>query len=252
MTLARRITGLQRGAITPFVPTDIAGLFAWYEFFDPASLYTDTGRTTPVASDGDTIRGVDDKSGAGNHVSNSTGAEYKTGILNSQSVGRFAASGNKLQSAALAGGDKTQPTTIFIVAKTSSDSAYRLFTDGVTSGKRQIINYRNGGTAHWAMMSISELQGSSTADTNFHIFAGIFNGASSKLYVGGGAADASGNPGTDPLGDITLGNDSTGVTALNGDIFAAIYYSGALSTTDLDRVGGYLATASALSWSATS
>ena len=60
-------------AAPSFVPTDLADLFAWYDFTDTSSLYTDAARTTNVATDGDLVRGVLDKSGNGWHMGNASG-----------------------------------------------------------------------------------------------------------------------------------------------------------------------------------
>lgn len=73
-----------------FLPTDIDGLIAWYDFSDADTLFTDAG-VTKVENDGDAIYRVNDKSGNGYHANQATLSKrplYKTGIQNGLSVGR--------------------------------------------------------------------------------------------------------------------------------------------------------------------
>ncbi len=56
----------------PWAPPDVAGLALWLDASDLSSLFTDSGRTTPVASSGDPVGGWADKSGNGRHVGQAT------------------------------------------------------------------------------------------------------------------------------------------------------------------------------------
>lgn len=67
LTPRRRILGPP-----PWAPPDVAGLALWLDASDLSSLFTDSGRTTPVASSGDPVGGWADKSGNGRHVGQAT------------------------------------------------------------------------------------------------------------------------------------------------------------------------------------
>jgi hypothetical protein len=66
-------------------------LLVWYDFSNPALLFTDAG-TTPVSADGDLIYKANDKSGNNRHLTQSVSGQrpsYKINILNSKPIGRF-------------------------------------------------------------------------------------------------------------------------------------------------------------------
>jgi hypothetical protein len=83
MLLVNQLTGfgiVGVAAAGSFDPSDLT-LTAWYDPSDLSTLWQDDGGTTPVASDGDPVGRVDDKSGNANHiVQPSAGARplYKT------------------------------------------------------------------------------------------------------------------------------------------------------------------------------
>lgn len=240
------------GGSRPFLPTDVSGLIGWYDFSDITTLWKDTARTSAVTTDGDAIAGVTDKSGVGNHLSQATAGKcplYKAAILNSKSIGRWDAVDDTLATPAFVGGDKAQPNTIFVVGKTLAGN-FRFYTDGLTNTKRHVLIHNDVNTLE--LNAGTALVSGAIGDTNYHIFGGVFNGASSKLYVGGGAAVASGDAGAQALGGLTLGSGWDGSFPLNGDIGAVLVYTGAFSTTDLDLDGNYFATQWNLAWSASS
>lgn len=104
-----------------FSPTDITGLVAWYDFSDITTLYQDSAKTTPVASDGDPIGYIVDKGPNGYDLLQATSTQkptYKTAILNGKSVG----SGD--------GGDRLG-RTVFTVSATVFSSFFVLIRDSL-------------------------------------------------------------------------------------------------------------------------
>lgn len=86
-------------------PNEIGTLTYWYDFSDAATLFTDTGRTT-LAADGNTVKGVTDKSGNGRHLSEATnGPTMRTSpsiSFNGRTVLEFDGSNDVLTASAFA------------------------------------------------------------------------------------------------------------------------------------------------------
>lgn len=61
-----------------FRPTSIAGLLAWYDPTDAATLFQDAAMTTPVTADGDPVGAVMDKSGNDYHLTQSSVSQRPT------------------------------------------------------------------------------------------------------------------------------------------------------------------------------
>lgn len=80
----QRITVFQQG----LMPTAIASCTGWIDATDPATLFTDTGATTPVTTDGQTVLRVLDKQSSDIWQNNNTPV-YSTGVLNGKSVLSF-------------------------------------------------------------------------------------------------------------------------------------------------------------------
>lgn len=71
------LSAVRRRAVA-WVPTDVAGLALWLDANDIATLFTDSGGTTPVTTSGDTVGYWSDKSGSGHHVTQSTSGRRPT------------------------------------------------------------------------------------------------------------------------------------------------------------------------------
>jgi len=232
-----------------FSPLDLAPT-GWWDFSDPSRMiYESDG--PPITSDGQPIYILYDKSGNGKDAGNSNPATepiYKAHALKDQGVGRFT---RTFEDMITAGGfTATQPNTFFVVGNTGNNAAFNCFFDGGI-GTRQAMFY-NGTGGRWEIFAGTILSGP-LADTSPHVFACTFNGASSKLWVAGGAA-TTGDAGANGLtSGINLGQTQPGGSlALQGDLAEVIAYSGALTTAALNLVGGYLARKYGLTWTAAS
>lgn len=217
---------------TGFSPLSLPGLVGWWSFDDATYLWKDTARTSAVTVDSDIIKGVTDRSGNGNHMSEATnGPTWKTAIQNGLGIARFDGVNNVLTASAIS---QAQPNTVVLVAKIVTDespSSTELL-DGV--GARQII-YKDSATGKWSLYAGTLQPGATiTADTSYHVHYVVFNGASSVYRVDQAAAFATVNPGAGSLTPLVLGFATPRYYNIEyGDV---ILCSGALSTGDRGSV----------------
>lgn len=218
-----------------FNPLSISGLVAWYDFSAPTTLFTDTGRTTAVSADAQTIKGVTDKGSTGAHLSEATnGPTYKVAIQNGRSVARFDGSNDILTSAAIT---VAQPMTILIAgALASTAGATRRFTDANTG--RCIIGSSNVGPV-WNLFAGSSQNTATTSDTSWHAHDVVINGAASNWRLDGTSIGTM-NAGANSLSTtIFLGRDNAAqFDAL--DYGELLIYDSALSAGNRAALDTYL------------
>jgi len=198
----------------------------WYDGWD-ASTFT---------LDGTSVYQWDDKSGNDRHVLN--GNDDATRPTYDASTGRvtFTASNSTfLQSAGFASA-LSQPITIFIVAKLTGalDEVMILLTgenpDRLIIGPASSLNRIFGG---------SNINGSAT-DANDNIHVACFNGVSSNYWING-ILEGSGDVGANDYSRVTLGaNGGLLDFFADAEIMEVIGYNATLTTTDRDKITGYL------------
>jgi hypothetical protein len=164
-------------AASTFTPLALAGTFGWYAARDTSTLFTDTARSTPSTSDADLIKGVTDKSGAGNHLSEATNPPTrKNAIQNGNTVLRFDGTNDTLGNAAAAAVGNGDYLFAFVV-KSANSAGHRsllkpgtsgmewLMTAGVIndffSGSSHVMN-TDTGTVNWHVLILSRVSGTTT------------------------------------------------------------------------------------------
>ncbi len=151
-----RSSSLTLPSVVAFSPLDLANLLAWYKA--DGTLWQDSARTTPVASDANPIGAWDDESGNGNHAIQATGAKrptYKTGIIN----GRPTVRGDGIDDLLSFTVPQSEPQHVYAVVDTTNvGTGYRIALTssggpgvyfGATAKDRKPLVYSGADKATW-------------------------------------------------------------------------------------------------------
>lgn len=251
-TAARR---MMPQASTGFDPSSISGLKAWYKA--DGVLYQDSARTTLATADGDPVGSWTDAGANARNANQATSTKrplYKTAILNGKPVLRFDGVDDHVFTSTFPA-TISQPDTVFVVcSENNAGSAHRIFD--ATGSNRQLIDL--GSTpGHYAAYAGTFLTDTAVVTPTPVVLCATYNGASSKLWLGGGSTgsipNASGNAGSAAIDNMVIGiEQGKNVQPFNGDIAEILLYDSNLSNANRDLVGGYLATKYGLTWAASS
>jgi hypothetical protein len=220
----------------PFSPSDISGLKLWLDASDATSLYTDSGCSAAVASDGDTIGCWFDKSGTGNNFTQGTAASeptYKTAIQNSNSVVRFDGSDSLTKTMASVGAH-----TIFVIGRNNTTSAG--YKGVITTALNGLYYLVSGGSGDFTLNDYNggDHQSSIGTVNTFFTYTGAYDGAGTAdryknevIFEAGATGDTSRTYSN--IGD-------TGGAVLTGDIAEILIYDTKLNSTQMGNVNAYL------------
>ncbi len=221
-------TGL---AFNPSFPLTLPSVSPWLDGSDLTTLFQDTGLTTPVTTDAQTVKGWKDKSTSVNFT-NSTGATWKNAIQNNRGIVRFTAASTQILAGSLT---VNQPNTIVVIGQVTGTGAEQRFADSNTG--RQVVGL-NSSSQTEMFGGTGFTHGSTDRHGSFHCFQWIFNGASSIAYCDGTQDITTGNPGAGGIaGTLNLGSDGGG-TFFTVDI-AEMFISGAV--LNAGQIAGVLA-----------
>jgi RHS repeat-associated protein len=161
--------------------------------------------------------------------------ELKTGELNGKPVVRFDKEAESYLRAS--GFTLNQPNTIFVVGSTSTYNEY--FIDGGSDyNKRHFISRR--WPNQWGMFGGAVLESEEgSGDSDPHLFTAVFDEEDSELRIDGEGA-ASGNGGSYPLKDATLGANHALTSFMDGDIAAVLVFDHRLPDAQTEDVEAYL------------
>jgi len=218
-----------------FSPTDIAGIQLWLDSSDASTI-------TEVAG---AVSQWDDKSGNTRHAIQATGANQpitNSRTINSVNVLDF--NGTTHRMASTFGATLTQPSTIFSVGVFDTNNGY--FYDGLTTSNRHGYGHSTVNTRVFMFGGLEVFLATSQVLTP-QIATSIFNTTSSLTYRNG-VSLLSGNAGSHTLQGLSIGSRFAPSDYLNGAIGEIIIYNSALSATDINRVGNYLASKWGITW----
>lgn len=218
----------------------VAGV--WYDFTDISTLWQDTARTTPVTASGQTVAGVTDKSGNGNHLAQATVAARPV-YTESGGLRFLLFDGVNDGIACTFGAALTQPTTIWTAARANalSPASLSLLFDGASTG-RHIAGILTAGTNLFESADSANLGNASqtlVAATDF-VSSHLFNTTSSQIRVNSGAV-TSGNVGTATLSGITIGARFSLTNSWNGRVYGFAAVNGNAEAASGDAMRRYMA-----------
>lgn len=239
-----RRTGGGGGTGGSFSPSDIANLSLWLDASDPATLFTDTGKTTPVSSDGDLVACWDDVSDNGQDGVQATSSyrpTYKTNVLNGNSVLRFDG-GDFFTTASRA---FTAEFTIFAVSKyTASDTRGIISVDNSGTYRQFQLRYKNATTLEFIGFNTSNgafTDQETIAASDFHLIHAVRRNLEVQAYVdytSGGEVSSTGTNQAD-TGVTDIGRIGGGYKLI-GDIAELIMFDCALSEEETNLVNDWL------------
>lgn len=233
-----------RGGAAAWTPASISGLKLWIDFSDVNTLFTDAGSTN-VSSDGDLIYQANDKSGLGNHLTQSTEGyrpAYKTYIQNSLSASLYDGADDNLIRGDSLGLSGSPLMTVIIVAKDVGDDGY-LFTIGTGTGG--IIAFANSGGASYRYGNGNEIFGTASfASTSICSWVRKATTYAGQEYYHNGssisATSSSSGTSTPTVPDNNTQVGYIGPAAPGAYIMEVVVYSGVLSEANRQAVEVYL------------
>lgn len=158
---------------------------------------------------------------------------WETGEKNGLPVARFDGTNDHLVTAAFT---LNQPATYFFVVKMLASGGYRTLADGNTVNS--VTHWNSNGGAKWQQYAGAFGAQQTVDTTNYFIVTSVVNGASSEMYVNGGAA-ATGNAGANNAAGFALGGRALGENA-QMDVGEVLVFPSALGSTDRAAVRDYL------------
>lgn len=231
-----------------FAPSSIPNMQGWWDFTDPAQLYTDAG-TTLVSADGQAIYRVNDKSGTGHYLEQATvGARplYKTAIVNGLSVARFDGINDVI---GLAVPVAVTGSYLIVVKKRSAPGGSAQDAWTRSAGGAELLTLSSWSATDWVWyknQAGAQVALTGATATNWAIVSVVHTSASAALAYYNGTQVGS----LDPDDTLTSGPIVNMGGGNFGDIDVAVmfYFNVALSAANHNALGSYLAFRFGLTW----
>lgn len=226
---------LLRPRVSGFLPSQIAGLQAWYDLADATTLGPTSAGVGTVSNNGP-VKFVRDKSSAGLNLTQ-TGADsispsYVSSALNGRSGLSFDGADYLNGSALL----MTAPFSLFIVCKANVTGSSRVC--GVKSD-RSIGPFAASNT-QWGFFNAGGVQTFGVSATAASVLAMTCTAALAGVLYGNGTQSVAPTlASVTPIG-FSLGGDVAGTGSLNGLAYEVIGYNSALTAAQVSTVSRYL------------
>lgn len=229
----------------PFVPTDIGSIALWLDADDAATF---------TFSSGTLVSDWNDKSGNSRHMTQGVVGRQptRTGTIGAKSAVNFDGSDDRMVTAD-PGSNFALPNTIFLVVKgdTFVTSNRNILGSAVSSGTGTVYVPSSAGSSSLALFAGSAISGGTVVTATEYILQVTTDGASSTGRVNGGTDVLTGTPGTTGWRGYGLAcyNGTSGIDLWDGLIGEVIVYHAALSLSDVNLAGNYLAAKWGVTWS---
>lgn len=222
-------------------PRTIAGLIAWYDAADSSSMGPTSSGTGAVSNNGP-VKFLSDKSGNGNHLTQTGADSVAPSFVSSSLNGRSALSfdgGDALERLSFTA-MMTVPYSLFIVCRAISPTGSPRAC-GV-GPQRSIGPFASSNTQWGFFMSststVLSFGGSATAAT---VLCMTVNSSNAALLYANGALGSSASISVPTLAGFGLGADQqAGSTRLSGVIYECMSWSSVLSDANRRAVTGFL------------
>lgn len=205
------------------------------------------------AAQGITLNGSDvsawtDDSGTGNDLAQATALDQPA--FNSSAVSvDFDGTDHfmPLSGTTWVGGDKSQPHTV-IGAFAFSGGGVRVCYAGLTGTTEMNMHISSGDYRINAGTTLAATATTVTATQKIH--TNVYNTASGKMYIGGGATIAAGSVGNELTEGFVMGANPAGTSNGILSMKYLVIFNKLLTDTELDQVGFYLQNRYSLSYTA--
>jgi hypothetical protein len=186
--------GKQSGAAPAWTPASLTAPFSWYDPSDFSTMFQDQAKTTPVTAAGQNVCAINDKSGAGNHMTQPTAANCPVLTLDGSLRPYLACNGAKVLIGGVTGIVQNAPL-LFAGAAIQSSVAGMIWSAETPAGGELIeLSYSNNGIGY--EFSGRRITGDAfstiavgTTDTTIQSYIGVhdYSGATTTLYKNGTA-----------------------------------------------------------------
>ena len=219
------------------------------------ALWLDAADLSTITESGGAVSQWDDKSGNGYHAVQATGSEQPvtgTRTLNGRNVLDFDGTNDNMDIdyAGLFSVPSGNNTVIIVWKTDVSGTEQRTFSGFVGGGTRWGVQYRIAGSNRLNGVNntgFSPTNHTITEDTNAHI--DFMRRSASDVETGrDGSSTTAANGANVTVDNIRLGATLGATSSVNGVIAEALLFNRALSNTEINWIGNYLATKWSISW----
>jgi len=215
--------------VPPFSPNDISSLILRLE-----------AESRNLSLTGVDVDQLNDRSGQGNHVSESTASNKPHWDSVNEEIDFTSADSQNLSVANFSGGAATQPTTIITLVRVNTAANGVILDSGACDADRQQFAIKTDNTTTMFAGTVV-VDGTYTTGT-YAIHSMVFDGANSESWLNGVSNGVlSATPGANSLDGLHIGTGCNGVSfAVDISYKGSWVFDGALSTADHNSMGNYI------------